>query len=145
MKKIKLTKDKLYQALLSNIESFTYRDERYNTPFALAAIYVEENISFELNILKNKLRKTDLIIELCNHTFCVAFDKATDVSYLKAVENLNLVLKEMDYKDNFFISAVDSQDYNHDYLKMSNQLFDRLDYALENRLFNTVIAQDYII
>ena len=145
MNELKLTKAKLFPILIDNVREYIYRDKRYDTNFAIAAIYVANGIKVDVKELKDRLRETDKIVELCNQTFCVIFDNISDDSYTKAIENFNIILKNIDYKDKFFIGAVTSQDYNHDYLSMSNQLFERLDYAIKNKLYSIVIAQDYIV
>lgn len=139
------TKEMLHKKLVNNISEYTYREKRYDSHFAIAAIYTNENTNAKLQNILPTLRHTDKEIQCCDHVFCIVFDSVTDKSYVKAAENLNVDLKEYDYKNDFFISIVYSEDYNANYLEMTNQLFDQLQYALDNHLKNIVIFQDYII
>jgi len=144
-KKIQNHRRAFHKIILDHIAEYVYREERYNTNFALVAVYSKEPTAIAPQALKQKLRKTDALITLNNNLAVVVFDAATQDVYVKAAENLNTLLKEMEYKNNFFLSAASSDEFHHNYREFTNKLCDRLEYAIENKLCNTVIYQDYII
>jgi methionine synthase II (cobalamin-independent) len=130
-----------YQIIMDSIEDYTYRAERYNVQFGIVSIYSKEKIDTQK--LQSLIRKTDKIIVLSENLCCVALDSTSDISYIKAAENLNRILNEINYKDLFYLGAVDSQDFKSESRKMINYLFSRLEYALENNLSDMVIYQEY--
>lgn len=134
-----------YKVIIEDITEYIYREERYKTNFALVTIYSKEKTAINPDNLKKMLRRTDKLIILNEDLACVVFDSTSEDSYVKAAENLNKILKNMDYKNNFFLSAADSADFDLNYLEMTNKLCDRLEYAIKNKLCNTVIYQDYLI
>lgn len=134
-----------YKIIIDNITEYKYRQERYKTNFALVAIYSKEKTAINPDELRKMLRFTDKLIILTEDLACVVFDSTSDDSYVKAAENLNTILKNLDYKNNFFLSAADSEDFDLNYLEMTNKLCDRLEFAIENKLCNTVIYEDYLI
>ena len=138
-------KHPFFKVIMENITEYTYRKERYKTNFALAIIYSQEKTAIDLDNLKKMLRRTDKLIILNEDLICVVFDYTSDDSYVKAAENLNKILENIDYKNNFFLAAADSADFNLNYLEMTNELCDRLKYAIKNKLHNTVIYEDYLI
>jgi len=91
------------------------------------------------------LRRTDKLISLNENLACVVFDSTSEDFYVKAAENLNKILENMDYKNNFFLSVADSEDFDFNYLEMINKLCDRLEYAVKNKLCNRVVYEDYLI
>jgi hypothetical protein len=144
-KKIHDHRRAFHKMILDQIDKYIYREERYNTNFALVAVYSKEPTAITPQELKQKLRKTDTLITLNENLAIVIFDAVAEDVYVKAAENLNTLLKEMEFKNNFFLSVASSDEVHHNYRELTNKLCDRLEYVIENRLFNTVIYQDYII
>ena len=131
--------------IMDNITEYIYRQKRYKTNFSLVLIYNKEKTVISPNEFKKKLRLSDKLIPINENLACVVFDSTAETSYVKAAENLTTILKNLDYKNNFFLSTVYSEDFDLNYLEMTNELFDRLKYAIENKLYDTVIYEDYLI
>jgi hypothetical protein len=142
---VKCNRHLYYETIIQNIEHFIYRDERYNASFSLAAVCSKEQTALNPDILHKELRKTDKIIRLSDDLLCIIFDYTTNSSYIKAAENLNSALKEIHFQENFYISTAESQEFATNYLNMINKLFDRLEFAIENNIYNTVVYDDYVI
>jgi hypothetical protein len=134
-----------YQTIIKESELFIYREKRYNLSFSLVAVCSKEQTALDSQNIQKALRKTDQVIKINDDLLCIIFENSSNISYLKAAENLNAVLKQTHYKENFFISTAESQEFNSNYLNMINSLFQRLEYAITNNISNTVIYQDYII
>jgi len=145
LKQIQDHRHVFHKIILNHITEYIYREERYTTSFALVAVYSKEPTAISPQELEQKLRKTDRLITLNSNLAIIVFDAATQDVYVKAAENLNALLKEMEFKNNFFLSAASSDEFHHNYREFTNKLCDRLEYAIENKLCNTVIYQDYII
>lgn len=123
--------------MIENIIEYKYRDMRYKTDFAMMLIYVE-NIVYTKEVFENSLRLTDKHIELTPHMHAVVLDAVSAKSYLKAAENIQYALQKHQ-KNNFYISAVESIEYKNDYNAMIKDLFDLLEYAVENNFQNYVV------
>ena len=134
-----------HKIIMDNITEYLYREQRYNIHFALVAVYSLESTAITPAVLQEKLRRTDKLIILNEHLSCIVLDNTETQSYIKAAENLNTLLKEFDYQNNFFLSTAHSTDFSGNLLEMTNKLCDRLKYAIEHKLCNTVVYQDYII
>ena len=144
-KLIHADKHLFYELISEHISEFLYREKRDHNHFSLLAIYSIEPNTSTLSLLQKKLRLTDKPIVLNDHLVTIAFNNATEHSYVKAAENISSFLKELDYQNNFFLSSVHSTEFPDNTLEMTNTLFDRLEYAIEHKLFDTVIYEDYII
>ena len=144
-KLIKADRHLFHEIIIDHIPKYLYREKRYHIHFALAAVYSVEATLLTPQSIQQKLRLTDMPILLNDHLICIAFDSTTDSTYIKAAENLNSLLKELDYSNNFFISTVHSSEFPDNPLEMTNTLMDRLEYAIEHKLPNNVIYEDYII
>ena len=131
--------------IMDNITEYIYRQKRYKTNFSLVLIYSKEKAAINPDDFRKKLRHTDKLIVLNENLACVVFDSTAETSYVKAAENLNKILENMDYKNNFFLSVADSEDFDFNYLEMINKLCDRLEYAVKNKLCNRVVYEDYLI
>ena len=131
--------------IMDNITEYIYRQKRYKTNFSLVLIYSKEKAAINPDDFRKKLRHTDKLIVLNENLACVVFDSTAETSYVKAAENLTTILKNLDYKNNFFLSTVYSEDFDLNSLEIINNLFDRLKYAIEHKLHDTVIDQDYLI
>lgn len=142
---IKSHKTELFETILNEISEYIYRNSRYDVKFSLVAVYCEEICSDDIDILEEKLRKTDKIIRLNDHLLCIILDGISAELCAKAAENVNYHLLEMHANRKYYLSAADSQNYNPTYKNMVRTLFDRLEYAIENNLDNIVIYQDYVI
>ncbi len=123
--------------ILDSITDFIYRDERYNARFAIMLMCSKEE-SYTEEIFEKILRKTDLHIKVDKHIDAVVFDSVTNDSYIKAAENIEYSLQK-EKQSLFFISVVDSENYKNDYFPMVHELFDILEYAIENNFSNTVM------
>jgi len=145
LKLINDNRHSFYTVITEDIAEYKYREERYKTNFALVTIYSKEKIAINPDNLKKMLRRTDKLIILNENLACVVFDSTSDNSCVKATENLNNILKNMDYKNNFFLAVADSEDFNLNYIEMINKLFDRLEYAIKNKLYDTVVYEDFLI
>lgn len=88
------TKEMLHKKLVNNISEYTYREKRYDSHFAIAAIYTNENTNAKLQNILPTLRHADKEIQCCDHVFCIVFDSVTDKSYVKA---LSLYKYQKDY------------------------------------------------
>ncbi|SFV51023.1 hypothetical protein MNB_SM-5-1367 [hydrothermal vent metagenome] len=144
-KLIHADKHRFYELIEGEISQFLYREKRYHQPFSLVAIYAVNATTLTLSLLKEKLRLSDKPIVLNDHLICIAFDNTTEDTYVKTAENLTSFLKKSDYTNNFFLSSVHSSEFPDNTLEMTNTLFDRLQYALEHKLYNTVVYEDYLI
>ena len=144
-KLIHADKHLFHKIIIDHIPKYLYREKRYHIHFALAAIYSVEATLLTHQSIQEKLRLTDIPIVLNDHLICIVFDHTTDETYIKAAENLNSLLKELEFKNNFFLSVVHSSEFPDNPLEMTNTLLDRLEYAIEHKLFNTVIYEDYIV
>jgi len=144
-KLIKADRHLFYELINNNISQFLYREKRYNIHFSLVAVYSVEANALTLSSLQKKLRFTDIPIILNDHLICIAFDNTTDHTYIKAAENLNTLLLELDYKNNFFLSTAHSSEFPNNTLEITNILMDRLEYVVEHKLVNTVAYEDYIV
>jgi len=144
-KLIHADKHRFYELIEGEIPEFLYREHRYNNHFSLVAVYSVKPTTLSLPVLQKKLRFTDKSIVLNEHLICIAFDNTTQSSYVKAAENLNSFLRELDYQNNFFLSSVHSTEFPDNTLEMTNILFDRLGYAIEHKLYNTIVYEEYII
>jgi len=142
-----LKKDRsvLHKKIMDNISEYIYRDKRYNSNFAVIAICSKKDITINYHKFMDKLRLTDKFISLNENLWCVILDSQSNEAYIKVAENMNIVLRHLDYEENFYMSVVNSKNYNKEYFNMINRLFERLEYAIENNIIDTVIDQDYII
>jgi len=145
LKIIKKNRHAYYQSIMNEIDIYIYREKRYETSFSLAAVCSKEEISLNVEKLQDDIRETDKIIQLSDDLLCIVFDSTCHISYVKTAENLNKALQECYFKDRFFISTATSQEFNKNYLDMTNKLFERLEYAIQNNIFNTVVYEDFII
>ena len=145
LEEITKNKSNYYKTILENISEYIYREKRYQSHFSLLAIYHAPNIKVDTKKLQNTLRETDTLILLHPNILCVVFDSASDQSCIRAAENLNKTLQKIYFNERFYVSAADSSDFEMNYLDMSNKLFDRLEYAIENNQYNLVICQDYLV
>jgi len=134
-----------YTKILKEIDDYVYRDKRYNLSFSIAVVYAEDESVIDTIKLQDEIRKTDKIIKLSNNLLCIVYDITTNTTFVKSAENSNKTLQEIHCKKNFFISVAESREFNGNYLEMTNNLFARLEYAITNKLYNTVIYEDYII
>jgi hypothetical protein len=130
---------------MDNIRDYIYREERYGAHFSLVVVSSEDNFEIDVETLKKELRETDKVISLCPDLLYVVFDEAKNHSYLKAAENLNKTLQKIHFQKVFFLSTADSEEFDKNYLDMTNKLFERLEYAIKHKLHNTIVYQDYII
>jgi hypothetical protein len=134
-----------YQLLMQNISKYIYREKRYNAHFSLIAICSKEDIEVDIEKLRNELRQTDTLVKINEELTCIVLDNTSNDSYVKAAENLTKTLQKLYFNKNFYISTANSEEFDHNYLDMSNKLFERLEYAIKNTQCNTVVYQDYII
>ena len=130
---------------MDNIRDYIYREERYCAHFSLVTVCSEDKLEIDVDALKTELRETDKVIPLCSNLLYVVFDESKNHSYLKAAENLNKTLQKIHFQKKFFLSTADSEEFDKNYLDMTNKLFERLEYAINHNLHNTVVYQDYII
>jgi len=144
-KLIHADKHLFYETISENLSEFLYREKRDNNHFSLLAIYSIDANKFTLPLLQKKLRLTDKPIVLNNHLVVIAFNNTTEHSYVKAAENISSFIKEFNYQNNFFLSSVHSTEFPDNTLEMTNTLFDRLEYSIKNKLYDTIIYEDYII
>ncbi|WP_457743656.1 hypothetical protein [Sulfurimonas sp.] len=134
-----------YQMIIDESVDYIYREKRYATHFSIAVIYTKEPLTIDTTTISAKLRKTDKMICLTKNILCVFFDATRDSSFIKATENLYELLQSVDYHRQYFISTALSKDFDENYLDMVNKLFDRVEYSIEHKLYNSVNAEDYII
>ena len=145
IKELNINRHVFHDLIMDNISEYIYRKERYQIGFTLVAVYSKEPSVHIEKELRKKLRETDKFIPLTKHFSCVMFDVTQENNYVKAAENLNSVLKQLDYKNNFFLSTVYSNEFHEQTLEMTNKLCDRLEYAIQHQLYNTITCQDYLV
>ena len=134
-----------YLKIFKEIDTYIYRQKRYNLSFSIASVYAEDENVIDIIKLESAIRKTDKIIKLSNNLLCIVYDITSDTTFVKTAENSNKKLQQIHCKKKFFMSVVESNEFNTNYLEMTNTLFERLEYAITNKLYNTVIYEDYII
>ncbi|WP_457745472.1 hypothetical protein [Sulfurimonas sp.] len=134
-----------YNLLLENISDYTYREGRYAIRFSIALIFSPDNFFNDIDTLHESFRETDKVISINEHLLYAVFDAVDEKSYLKASENLCKTLQKTHFKEKFYTATAYSEEFNANYLDMTNKLFERLEYALKNNLHNSVVYQDYII
>ncbi len=134
-----------YTQIIKEIETYIYREKRYNLNFSLAAVYAQDESVIEPSKLQDTVRKTDKVIKLSKNLCCIVYDSTNMDNFVKTAENSNKKLQQIYCHKNFFMSAAESNEFNGNYLEMTNSLFERLEYAIENNLYNTVIYEEYII
>ena len=139
---IKENISEFHKVIMKNIEEYAYRAKRYDSKFSIMLFCKRENIDIDFEKLEDKLRKTDKLIRLNDDLWCIVLDSTTDKTYTKATENIALLLQKLYYGKNLFIA---SQEFDSNYLGMLNELFYKLEYAVTNDVYDTVIEQDYII
>jgi len=145
LQELKDNRQTYYNLLIENIADYIYREKRYSTRFSVVLIYNENSVLADTETLQNNFRETDKLIPINSHLIFAIFDSVNDDSYLKAAENLCKTLQKAHYKERFFSSTANSVEFNTNYLDMTNKLFERLEYAIKNNIFNSVVYQDYII
>jgi len=145
LQELKTNRHSYYNLLMDNISDYIYREKRYSTRFSIVIIYNENSVLSDISSLPNNLRETDKLLPINEHLIYAIFDAVNDDSYLKAAENLCKTLQKSHFKEKFFSSTATSAEFNGNYLDMTNKLFERLEYAIRNNLFNSVVYQDYII
>ena len=128
--------------ILKNITNFIYREERYNTPFAIMLIYLDNHECKSENLI-GMLRKTDLYIDLDTHVKAIVFDSVSNDFYIKAAENIEYKLENKKIKL-LYSSVVDSENYSKNYTKMAHDLVEILEYGIENNFSNVVLDNDEI-
>ena len=126
--------------ILKNITNFIYREERYNTPFAVMLVYLESD-KYVVENFSDILRKTDLYIDLDTHVKAIVFDSVSNDSYIKAAENIEYQLENKKIKL-LYSSVVDSENYSKNYTKMAHDLVEILEYGIENNFSNVVLDND---
>jgi len=141
---LKINKAELFKTVLNDIKEYKYRNTRYNLDFSIVAVYCKE-ACVNLEELQKKLRKTDKVIYLNDNLCCVILDGVSEKECEKAAENVNYHLLQINANYKYYLSAADSKNYNSEYRDMIQNLFERLEYAIENNLENIVIYQDYVI
>ncbi len=127
------------EILLEKISDYIYRDKRYSTSFAIMLMCIRGE-PYPEETFDKILRKTDLYLSVDAHTKAVVFDSVRSTTYVKAAENIIYALQK-EHKNEFFISAVSSENYQDDYFKMVYDLFDILEYTIEHGVSN--IVMDY--
>ena len=145
LKYIKNNQTELFETILNDISAYAYRNARYDVEFSLVAIYCANDFAVDVEILKEKLRKTDEFIYLNDNLCCIILDGISAEACEKAAENVNYHLLQINANYKYYLSAADSQNYNPKYINMIQNLFERLEYAIKNNLQNIVIYQDYVI
>jgi hypothetical protein len=145
LENIRYNKNHHYKLLLENISKYIYREKRYKIHFSLVMICHQEDFEIDFNKLTNELRESDTLMKINDQLSCLILDNTSIENYVKAAENLTKTLQKLYFKQHFYISTISSQEINHNYLEMSNKLFERLEYSIKNKQYNNVIYQDYII
>ena len=145
LEKIKALQQNYSDTIIDAMQSYIYREKRYNTNFSVVMIY--STLSFEemTSQLSSKLRYSDKI--LCSHQnlFCVIFDSVDADSYLKVAENLFEILKNINYPSNYYIATAFSKNFDENYLEMLNKLFERVEYSVVHEMSNIVDYEDFLI
>ena len=145
LEKIKALQQNYSDTIIDAMQSYIYREKRYNTNFSVVMIY--STLSFEemTSQLSSKLRYSDKI--LCSHQnlFCVIFDSVDADSYLKVAENLFEILKNINYPSNYYIATAFSKNFDENYLEMLNKLFERVEYSVVHEMSDIVDYEDFLI
>jgi len=139
---IKENEHQLSEIVMNSISEYMYRNTRYDTDFSIVLIYSYNDI--DIVALQKRLRLTDKIIELEENLYCVILDGASTESCIKAAENVNFHLLELNANNKYYLSAADSHMNNPKYINMIQSIFERLDFAIKNDLSNIVVHQDYV-
>ena len=138
-------KEKIFEKVLNAIAPYKYRNTRYHVDFSLVAVYCEEPFIVDLEILQNKLRKTDTLVYINDNLCCIVLDGIAEEACEKAAENFNYHLLQIHANYKYYLSATDSKNCDAKYTNMIQSLFERLEYAIKNNLQNIVIYQDFVI
>jgi len=133
------------QSVIEFLDEYIYRERRYKVHFSVALVFSKESLQAHAESLNNTLRKTDRVISIAENLLCVVFDATQEESYVKAAENLYKTLKSIEYRQDYFVATVFSNEVNDNYLLVLNRLFERLYYSLEHDYCDHVTYEDYII
>jgi hypothetical protein len=133
------------QTIQTNIQTYSYREERYQNPFSISLFYSTEKIDMDPQEFKKYLRKTDTFILLSDYIWCVVLDTISSQHHITTTENLYEKLVNKNNHKKIYAATVHSEEFDHDYLKMINTLFQRVEYGLKSHSDDHIITQDYIV
>ena len=125
------------ETILNDISDYIYRDERYKSHFAIMLMTIEENF-YDKEVFDSILRKTDKLIVLSKNLYAIVFDSVANKSFIKAAENIHYAL-ENKHTNKFFLSVVDSENYQGDFFAMVYKTFEILEFAIEHNISNIVL------
>ena len=115
------------------LDEYEYRLKRYKVNYALS-IYAATG-SWDIENVKNKVRKTDTVIELEEKIFAVVFDFVNDEYGIKACENLLSKIEPKMFGKKIYISVLNSKEQkNND--DLIRKVFDLLTFEVKNELCN---------
>ena len=142
---IKDKKREFTDKVQKNAHSFIYREQRYHVPFAISIFYCNEGLHIDPKVFQRSMRTTDKLIVLNTHIWCIYFDNIVSPYHVKATENICFQLVQQNDNKKVYAATVSSQEFEHEYRKISNTLFERVQYSLHSKSNDMVIDQDYEI
>lgn len=130
---IKENKHKYYDAIIKNLDEYSYRNKRYHIEFSIAVTLCDVEVDFK-DFIDNK-RKTDTLIPLEKNLCCLILDCAPSKSALKAAENMQAEFRKKYFDKKLYTAVVSSKNYDSDKM-MLESLFDILEYSIEHNIEN---------
>ncbi len=138
---IKENKRDYYDAIVKNLDEYSYRNKRYHIEFSIAISLCDVDVDFK-DFMDNT-RKTDTLIPLEKNLCCLVLDCAPADSALKAAENMQAKFHKKYFDKKLYTAVVSSKNYDSDKI-MVESLFDMLDYSIEHNIENPIADTDHI-
>ncbi|MCF6341144.1 MAG: hypothetical protein L3J10_10425 [Sulfurimonas sp.] len=130
------------QIIITNLEEFIYRMNRYNIEYAVSLSLCDKD--FDLSKIRSHKRKTDKLIILENNLICIALDAVNTETAIKATSNLQTDFQTQCFGHKLYTCVVNSCDHESEF-ELINYLFYILEYAISNNMDGLIIDQTQIV
>ncbi len=131
-----------HQIIITNLEEFIYRMNRYNLEYAVSLSLCDKD--FDLSKIQAHKRKTDKLIILENNLVCMALDAVNTETAIKATSNLQTDFQTQCFGHKLYTCVVNSCDHESEF-ELINYLFDILEYAISNNMDGLIVDQTQIV
>ena len=131
LEQLQKNQKEFHDIILSAMQEYSYRFKRYGVDYTVALYALSDTIN--IDIVKSMIRKTDRVIELDEHFFCIIFDFVEADAGLKASENILAKIEPQIFGKKIFVSVVNSKDASskEEHIR---KLFDLLSYEIKNNI-----------